>query len=283
MEEDNNMASKITGNAKFFYKNYLLGLGVASITVSSGNADYLNDNDRETKWISSGSNDTITETITVEFSTAKTVDRLMALVMNWKEFNIQYWNGSAYVDFTNVYSKKDDSPVTGISYTDNEEPTRYWEFDSVSTLKIRYEITKTFIVDAEKCCQELFISQEIGTFEQDFFSDPNKNKPSFDDGEIIITLSNMSKIQLIRGDKYQLRCTLKNVWESNDISILVAAFDIREVAFLANGAFQDDYEIPSWRLQDLYNGLIIGKFTPEHTKARVKDVGYNFKFDFSEV
>lgn len=74
------------------------------IACSSGNtlAQYLYDQNRDSKWTSSGSNDTVTETITVIFKNwqgvevNRTFNRIVLQNTNFKAVTAEYWDGAAW-------------------------------------------------------------------------------------------------------------------------------------------------------------------------------------------
>lgn len=123
----------------------------SAITVSSGDAlkAYLYDRDRGTRWISTGSTDGTTETITIEWAAAKLIDKIVVCGHNLKQFTAQYWNGAAYVDFS-----------TPINETTNAAINNLFTFTQVSTLKIQLTATKTHVVDAQKYIGELIAGAE---------------------------------------------------------------------------------------------------------------------------
>lgn len=276
--------STITGNFKVFYKNYLVDYGNA-ITVLSGSTSVSNmyDFDRNTRWASSGSNDTTTEYIEIEFETSQSINRIMLLNMNWKEFTIQYDN-AGWQNFTNVYSYKSDSPASSINITTNSDVARYFEFDAVTTSKIRIEILKTITANQEKYLYELYIGKEIGTFIDDITSKPN------DYGAIAsykraqyLEKSNGGLIKIERADKYQAKVNLKQIWDTNDLTILQSMFDLGEVAIYPCGAYPQYALERGWRIQDVYHVMIKGDEQSEFDVGRDKTLGQNFKFDLLEL
>lgn len=277
------MAVSITGMAKILYKNYLLGVNLSGITVSTGTASFLNDNDRDTSWSSVGSNDAVTESIEITFLSAQSINRIMAITMNWKQYTCQYWNGSSYVDFTNVYSKKADTVTTGISSTTNTDTTRYWEFDTVSTLKVKFTITKTISANQDKTCVEIYVGKEIGTFIDDPTSKPNDVDMYFEQGDKTIELSNMGVYQILSGKKFRCKWKLKAVAETVDRATVASMLGLNECAVLLCGADGTQYDEEAWRLQDLYNCVVKGDFTPNHNVGRVKAIGYDYKFETWEI
>jgi hypothetical protein len=207
----------------------------------------------------------------------------MCLDINWEEFNIQYWNGSAYVDFSAVYSKKADIVANEINFTTNTDLQRYWEFASISTTKIRIQITKTITANQEKTCSGLYIGREIGTFLDDPSSKPNDVSLSFEEGDKTITLSNMGVYQILSGKKVRIKFKFKMLGETTDLAIIQTMFALRECAILLCGADGTLYTVEGWRLQDIYSCVIKGDLTADHSVGRVKNIGYDFKFEAWEI
>jgi hypothetical protein len=280
------MASTITGNIKILRKNFLIDY-TNSIALSSGSllVDHLYDFDRSTRWISSGSDDSTQESIEIEWDLTLSVDRICLLNMNWKQFSIQYWNGSAYVDFANVYSYKTDSPATGITITGNADLARYFEFDQVQTKKIKILIDTTQTVDSEKYIYELYVGSEMGTFIDDLHCKPNQcdldvsNKNSK-----YITKSNGGSLKITRSDKVSFKVKIKELWNQTDIQLIQAMHDYGEFAVYPCGAYSGAYTIErGYRIQDLYHVLIKGDEESIFAVGRDKNLGQDFKFDLLEL
>jgi len=113
----------------------------ATINVSTGDGtkQYMYNRNREIKWYSVGSDDTTTETVEMIWNSAVSIDRICLRGHNLKEFSIQYWNGSNYVNF---------SPA--ISETANTETDNLFSFTKVSTLKVKLSAVKTITPNQEK-------------------------------------------------------------------------------------------------------------------------------------
>ena len=154
----------ISGGIKFFKKNKGLFKDGATITASTNTAQssLMIDMSKDTNWISIGSNDATTETITLTLSTAFTIDRILLVDINLKDFSVDYWNGSAFVNFANVVGL-DGVVASGIIETTFSDTTAYYEFDSVSTTIIRIQALKTQVVNAEKSITSFIVTEELGT------------------------------------------------------------------------------------------------------------------------
>lgn len=128
-----------------------------ALTVVSGDTSkaYLYDQNQDTKWLSSGSNDTTTETITVDFknwqgsAVSRNFDRIILLNTNFKAITAEYWDGSAWksiaeATLTLAAADKIIEIATPISAT-----------------KFRINITTTQTTNAEKYLGELKVCKEV--------------------------------------------------------------------------------------------------------------------------
>jgi hypothetical protein len=116
----------ITGAIKFFEKSYALFKDGASAVVSSGDItkNYMLTDNKYFAWLSDGSDDSTMETIEITLPTPTTINRLFLNNINLKEFEIDYYNGSTYENFTNV-SGIDNSTVSGIEAVVNGDFTNW--------------------------------------------------------------------------------------------------------------------------------------------------------------
>jgi hypothetical protein len=153
----------ISGGVKFFEPCQNLGVDGAVINASSGDssATYAIDRNPDTTWRSSGSLDVTTETLTITFPETTTIDRLFLLRHNWKEFSVQYYNGSTWVNFANVTGI--DGAKASISETTFSDSCAYYEFDEVSTTQLRIQVTKTQVANEEKYVSQIIATRELGT------------------------------------------------------------------------------------------------------------------------
>jgi hypothetical protein len=126
----------ITGGVKFFGDNVALYEAGGYVIASTGQVVALNIIDKlsYTSWRSVGSNDSTVETLVVTFGSS-TITRLLLLNHNWKNFTVQYWNGSTWVNFTSVVGL--DGSKSAISETAFADNSAYYEFASVTTTQIK--------------------------------------------------------------------------------------------------------------------------------------------------
>lgn len=277
------MSSTITGMMKFFYQNKLR-TEAFTVTVSTGDGTkaYIYDLDRETAWYSSGSNDTITETIEIDFSFNQTIDRLVLLNMNFKEFGIQYYDGS-WKDFTNVYSLSTDSAASSISYTDNSLANRYFEFDSVVCTKIKISCLKTISANQEKYLHEFYVGQEIGTFIEDVTGNPNSYSAIAENyNAVFIKKSNFGMIKINTSNKFSAEFNLSEFLESNDQEILQTLLSVGQFAIYPCGGANTYTTQKGWRLSDFYSVISDGDLSASFSIGRNSNLGLNQSFNIME-
>lgn len=156
----------ITGGVKIFNKNQNLFEDGASGTATSGSSavNRALDKNPVTKWRSVGSTDAVTETIIVTLPTAQTIDRILLVDHNWKEFTVKYDVVGVFTDFTTVVGL-DGALGGGITETVFADNTAYYEFDAVSVTILEITVTKTQIANAEKFITQIISTDELGTLE----------------------------------------------------------------------------------------------------------------------
>ena len=290
---------QVTGMVKLFYQNYLLSDTPTYSATSGAGASNIGDIDRSTKWQSSGSSDTIVETIQVTFSQSLTMDRVVLINMNFKTFSVKYWDGSAWVDFTGVFYSQDTVvpvgiygssvygglhgyAISGANIDNNELNTRYFAFDSVSTTSLLITVTKTIIPNAQKFMHELYAGVEIGTFSDDIMCKPNSYSATVRASDsMIITKSNGGRIRYEKSDKYRARISLKQVTGSNDTGILDEVFTYGELAIWPCGG-KNDYTTRGMRIQDFYSVVVSDDQESDFDIGRDPGIGVNQSFGLDE-
>ena len=268
------MASTQNTNAKVLEKNQGLLID-STITPSTGSGeDNIFDNSRSTFWISSGSDDTTDETLTIVFTQSITFDRII-LSGNIKALKIEY--GSSPTAFTNVYSNNKQS-LTGIDYNYTSDTLTgyegyFFEFDSVTSDEIKITMKKTNTADQEKQVYQVYIGSEIGTFTEDITSSPNSfNAVSSAKNQIELLKSNGGTYSIDRSDKYQVEMELFELWETDDQDIYYSMIDTREITFYPCGG-STNYTQRGWRIQDFYTVIAIGEESGNFAHGRDKDLG----------
>lgn len=151
----------ITGGIKYFKQSKIID--AAASAPISGDASVLSllNSNKETFYRSVGSSDSTTEEIEITFVESKTIDRLFIINFNGKSFNVMYDVVGVWTHFANVTDL--DGTQSNITETTYDKDTYYAEFDSVTTEKIRIQITTTQIVDADKFINQVVVTEELST------------------------------------------------------------------------------------------------------------------------
>jgi len=248
----------ITGGIKFFDQSQNLSADGATITSSSGNAAaiYAIDRNPDTKWFSVSSNDTITETVTIVFDGNKTITRILLLDHNWKEYTVQYDVAGVWTNFTSVIGL-DGSLGGGISETVFADNTSYYEFTSVITGKIRLQIVKTQIANAQKYISQIISTSELGTLVGypeigEIAIDRNERSKKTLSGRYVIQKSIETQSYELNFKDYPSSATY-----NADVDLIMILFD-RETPFLVwlcggrRGSTYFRYTLRGFRLKDVY-------------------------------
>jgi hypothetical protein len=251
----------ITGGIKTFKQSMIHD---ASVTADTGqsSADRLLDSNSETYWRSVGSDDTTTENIIIEFAESKTIDRLFLKDINLKEFNVQYDN-AGWTNFTNVVGIVGNPSL--VSETDFALNTAYYEFDSVTTNKIRIQATKTQIADQEKYINQVIVTEELSTLVG--YPEVGPIEISRNSAVIKTVSGKVSAQKSLESVAFKLK--FKNYPSSSvynvDIGAMMTLHDMEDpfLVWLCGGRYSSthfNYVIRGFRLQDIYQMQIIKKY-----------------------
>lgn len=269
----------VTGGVKFFEPNFADSRGgsyvIATISGQSS-ADFIIDRNKYTVWRSVGSNDTITEQLTVYFpGIGFSFSRLFIIGHNFKDFRIRRWQpGPGYIDFPATIGINSQT-AAGINETNYELNSAYYEFQQISTDKILIECQTTQIANQEKFLNLFIITDEIGTF-QGFpliseVSQDRKNRKS-------IMLNGRSRIDkslevmrfLINFQNY---FTLESYRPDLDLIYKLFDRDDNFLTWLCGGRADDPwfkYSLRGFRVEDLIETQIVNQL-----KGTYKNNYYN--------
>ena len=272
---------KITGGVKFFEKNKALYKDGNTVSASTGDeaSKYIIDINQYTRWESVNSNDLTIESITINLKFSSTIDRILLLDHNFKEFTIQY-NGTT--DFTNVVGLDALLPG-GISETTFSDNSAYYEFDPVLVSNITITVTKTQVADQDKYLTTFIATEEIGTlagFPRVADVGLNRNIRSAK------ALSGKTTIQKSY-ETIDFRLQFKTYPIQADIDIIDQLHDIEEsfMVWLCGGRRGPDHftiEQRGWRLKDVYHMQIPREVNSDYEKGIYQN-GVNKTIAFTEV
>ena len=128
-------------NIKFYEQNMVNSDTTFSLTSAlTASAKYIYDENDGTKLTSIASSDTVSEVWDMDFGASYSLTAIHLSNHNLKDFSIQYWSDTAFVDFS-----------TAINSTTNSSTYGYFEnFTNVTTQKIRLTGNKTIVADEQK-------------------------------------------------------------------------------------------------------------------------------------
>ena len=243
----------ITGGIKFFKKNEMSGAS-PSATSGDASAKFMLDLDVDTYWTSVGSNDSTTETITINFGSNKTIDRVLLLDHNFKNFTVKYLSGSSYVAFANVIGIVGTS-LSGNTETSFSKDSSYYEFDSVSTSSIQIACLSTQTPNAEKYLGQAIGTSELGTFvgyPQVSRIDLSRNTRS---KKTLSGRYSVQKSQQTLGYSIRFRNYPSSTIYNVDIDLALTLFESEDpfLIYPCGGRYESQhfsYQLPGFRLKD---------------------------------
>jgi len=257
----------ITGGIKFFKKSKALFVkgGTAVASSNSEAAKNILTSNKFIKWVSSGSDDTTIETITITFPSA-TIDRIFLIDMNFKEFTVKYDVTGTPTDFTSVVGL--DGSQSIIAETDYARDTAYYEVDAVTTTKIYITATKTQIVDAEKSLERFYGTEELGTF----VGFPTANNEALNQNINLQKVLSGNLNAQKKLETFEMTLQFKNYTAiQNDYDILL---DLHRrvdsfLVWLCGGKFGENFSITreNWDLKNVYNVQAIAKLNAKWNKG----------------
>lgn len=254
-------------NVKFFKDNVIDENGTFTLTSANQNlTSYLYDNNLMTQLISVGSDDVTPEVWEIEFASSKTIDRIFVGNHNIKAGKIEYWTGAAWDDFAN----------DAIAWSNNTDDHSYFEFDSVSTTKIRLTMDTTQTANAEKVVGQLRAMEEIG----EVLVNPSRVTFSWRKHQKRHTTSTGGSVQVVFGEKYQAKFFFSDA-DVTDVALFETVKD-QNIAFYVypgGGAANTNY---GFRVQDMFLVNYINDFEP-NLKNNLFDIGARITLIFHEV
>lgn len=275
----------ISGGIKFFSRSEsIFADGTFTVSASSANESVSRafDRNKVTYWRSTGSNDTVTETITVTWGDAVTFDRLFLIDHNFKEYNVQYDVAGVWTHFASVVGI--DGSLANLSETTFSDDTSYYEFTPVTTTGLRIQVVKTQVANEDKYISQVIVTTEMGTLE----GYPDVQGIEWDRNERSKKMLSGKTLTLKSEETFKCTLNFKNYPPSlsNDIDLMFQFFDLEEtfLVWLCGGRRGSDYfrkQLRGWRLRDVFSMQTVGKISPDYTSNSYV-LPVNFKISFVE-
>ncbi len=273
----------ISGGIKFFKKSKNLYADGTQIMATSGDASALYSIDKNsfTFWRSVSSDDTTSEVITITFNASITIDRLLLIDHNWKDFNVKYFSGGSYVHFASVVGiSGSQSNITETTFAQN---TSYYEFTPVTTTSVQLTVTKTQVVDAQKYISQIIFTEEIGTLDgfpiiSAVEHDRNLRKKEMLSGKMLVVKSEESFKTELKFNNYPASL-------SDDIDLMMELHDMENpfLVWLCGGRYGSQYfkkQIKGFRLQDVYQVQVMASIKLDYMNNMYKGpVNFSVKLE----
>lgn len=243
-----------------------------SITASQGQSfvDFVRNRSNRSAWITTGSVDADNTTFEVDFGGLRLVDIIILVKHTFAAYTIQYWDGSAWQDFS-----------TAVNVSGNTAETTYHEFTQVSTSKLLLTITGTITPDSDKSLFQFIASDKIGRLNGwPIVGSPRISKQK----KVNKMLSGRSNVTESLGG-FSCSLSLDVYSDETDLNTFEDLYDSTEgfLVWLCGG---DQAQFSSvrkgWRLEDVYLMRTANEYEPEFYKGSYKS-GIVVDIDLVEV
>lgn len=272
----------VSGGVKFFRRNFALFSDGASVTATTNEdgAKFILSSSTFARWFSVNSNDDTEEILTITFSNQKTINRIMMLDINLKEFDVKYFDGLEFVDFDNIIGVNSNESQS-INEDSFELSSAYFEFDQVTTSQVQIRARKTQEPNEEKKITTFIATQEIGTllgYPKVASSLSNNEKSSK-------ALSQRSVIQKTY-ERIKIKLTFKTHPFQEDLNTIEELFDSIDSYLIwpcGGRTGREFFKInqKAWRLEDIYNVQNQGVMKSDFTK-NIYTAGFDKSITFVE-
>lgn len=245
----------------FFEKNYAdLQNPNVTATASQGNdfVDYARNRKNTSSWQTTGSVDADGTTYTLDFVDEVDVDQIILLIHNFKSYNVQYWNGSTFTDF---------SPA--INETTNTAENTHYNVTEVSTSQIRLTINGTFVADSDKYLAQFIVTKRLGKLN----AWPEIKKVELSRNRVINKMLSGKDSVVENVGKYSANLSIK-AWSDDTDWTLFETLYARFNGFLYWPCGGDETQFSTvrqgYRLEDIYLVKFTDENTPEYYKGLYK-------------
>lgn len=266
---------------KFFRKNKIdLSNSLPTFTVTDGSAsntgedftDLMRNRNNNSGWGTTGSADDGSTTMTVSFGETQSFTDILLVGHNFKNYNVQYYDGTTYQNFS--------TPITS---TDNTLSTNYHAFTEVATTAIRLKINGTQVANADKYLKQFLITEAIGTL-----SIEPEIKPQWDkDRKVTKFLSGKSFVAKSVG-AFNCKVKMRSAYNNSDWTLIETLFRSYEgfLVWVTGGdisALQAQSMVrEGYRLEDIFHMDLANEYSPEFLESRWAN-GMPIDLNFVEV
>lgn len=213
-------------------------------TVATDNGqdivNFMRNRNLTSSWLTTDSTDAAGTIVEAIIADSATVTDIFIIGHNFKDFDVQYWDGVAWVNFESVTNNTSD----------------FYHFShasSVITIKVRVVVNSTIIADSDKKITRLVITDKIESGQ--FISWPEIQKPT--QGNIRKDSVMLSGKHFISGTQgsFSVKLKWKGITDQADVDIIEKMFLSRKafMIWLSGGSEEQfRFKLTGYRKQDLY-------------------------------
>ncbi len=228
---------------------------------------FLRNRNNNSGWATTGSDDSANTEIEFLFNDLRELDSIMLVLHNFKDFTIEWFNGSVWTLLETV--------------TNNTRTTNYFEYDSlIEASGIRVIVQATQTPDADKFMSQFIVTEKIGDFEIEPLLrveiDKQRKTSPYLSGRRFVS-SQVGGISI--------RMSQNSVWRENDLAIIERLYNFFQ-GFLVSvsGGDIEQYETLrfGYRPEDIYYMQCSNEYEPNWNEGRYKQ-GINITVNLVET
>ena len=204
--------------------------------------DLMRNRRNDSGWGTAGSSDAGSTTLIFNMTDDYLISDIIIAFHNLKRYTIDYWNGSAYVDFPGAEA---------VAVLNNVNNTTHHRFTPVTTSRIRLIIVATQTPNDDKYIGQFIITNRIGQFEVEPFIRKPKQERGRKIRKMLSGRSNITRSLGATSFAYQFPKNLNGA----DMAILQRMFEAVNGFIVWNcGGTVDQFPmvIPGFRMHDIY-------------------------------
>jgi hypothetical protein len=235
-----------------------------------GYAPYILNRNNTSAWITTGSVDSDNTYIDVDMVDYRTISDILLIKHNFKNFTIQYWNGSAFVDF---------SPA--IAETVNTAESNYYQVAQVQTSKVRIKIFGTMTPNEDKHLYQFILTEKIGQFE----GWPVIKNPKHSKNKVISKMISGKYNVLPNVSGFSCSLGFNSISSDADLTLIENIYDeMQGFLFWPCGGSETQFKTvrQGYQLEDVYLMACQNDYEPEYLSG-IYNLGIGIEIKMIEV
>jgi len=243
-----------------------------SIATDDGQliVNYIRNRNNNSAWLTTGSTDAANTSIEMDMADSESIDHIILISHNFKNYTIQKWNGSAYEDF---------SPA--IAVTNGTATNTQHTFTEVATSKIKIVITACQVTDDDKVLKQMIVSK----LKRQFTAFPEVSDMKHDSNRTVSKMLSGKNNFIAQVGSTSVTLSLDYWSNDSDLIALEQIFlDRLPVLVWVCGGDETQFKFRrvGYRMEDIYLMRPSNDYSPQWFKS-VYTTGIKLKVNFVEV